>query len=248
MRFLLQLSYDGTNYHGWQIQPNAITVQETIQNKMSILLQSEIKITGSGRTDAKVHALNQFAHFDYNKNLPENFIQKINLMLPEDIVIKKVFKVPENFSARHSAIKRAYLYFITTQKNPFIRNYSWFVYKPLNIPLMNEQAKLLIGEKDFTSFSKKGSQVKHNFCKVHYAKFRKWKYGYVFKIEANRFLRAMVRFIVGTLVEIENKKTSVEEILLQKDNKFAGKLAPPTGLFLANVEYPENNLTLIQKI
>ncbi len=250
-RYVLQISYDGTHYHGWQIQPNVVSVQEIIQEKLALLLRFSGKIVGSGRTDTGVHALNQYAHFDYPENLHPKFLSTLNRLLPVDISVKKVWiATEENFHTRHSALSREYLYFIHNRKNPFFTRYSWNFHKPLDIEAMNKGVSYLLHHKDFTTFCKKGGQTKDNLCDVQYARWHTWKHGYVFKIEANRFLRSMVRFIVGTLVEVGTGKRSPENIariLQKKDNKEAGKLAPPTGLFLAKVNYPEKALKILQK-
>ncbi len=251
-RYILQIAYDGTNYHGWQVQPDVVSIQEVLQEKIALLLRSPLKVTGSGRTDTGVHAFNQYAHFDFSEKLHPQFLKTLNGILPRDISVKKLLLAfDENFHTRHSAVSREYLYFIHTRKNPFLQRYSWFYYKPLDINAMNKASVYLLKHKDFTTFCKRGSQTKDNLCEIYFARWHKWKHGLVFKIEANRFLRSMVRFIVGTLVEVGTGKRppeNIDKILSLKNNKEAGVLAPPTGLFLSQVNYPKNSWKVIREL
>lgn len=244
MRYFLEFSYKGTNYHGWQIQPNAITVQEILEKKMSTLLGEKISVTAAGRTDTGVHAKKMYAHFDYD-NLDKNkFIYRLNSFLPKDIAIHDLIHVKTDAHARFDAVSRKYLYYIHHKKNPFLEEVSWhWKFKELDIDKMNLAAAKLLDFNDFTSFAKLHTDNKTNICKVEKAKWTKQKDQYIFEIEADRFLRNMVRSIVGTLVEIGNNKLSHEdiiEIIEKKDRKFASASAPASGLFLAEVVYPNS--------
>ena len=243
-RYFIYLAYDGTNYHGWQVQPNGNSVQETLTKALSTFLRSEVEVTGAGRTDAGVHAELMVAHFDFEEELNmEAVTDKLNRLLPPDISVYCLRHVKSDAHARFDATARTYKYYITTEKYPFERQYRWRLHAPLNYERMNEAARLLLEYDDFTSFSKLHTDVKTNICHVTHAEWNKadartW----VFTIRADRFLRNMVRAIVGTLVEVGRGKLSVEgfrRIVEQKDRCKAGMSAPGQALFLVNVEYPE---------
>ncbi len=242
-RFFVRLSYKGTNFHGWQIQPNAITVQETLEKAFSLILQENIKIIGCGRTDTGVHAKDFFAHFDCNSNISdlEKFTYKLNSLLPKDIAIQEIFTVGKEAHARFDATERTYKYYISKVKTPFRYEESYFYPFPLNISAMNEAAKKLLDYTDFTSFSKLHTDVKTNNCVIKEAYWEKTDTQLVFTITADRFLRNMVRAIVGTLLEVGKGKCSVErfcEIIETKDRGKAGSSAPAEGLFLHRILYP----------
>ena len=242
MRYFLDISYKGTHYSGWQVQDNAKTVQGEINNALSILLKSDIEIMGSGRTDAGVHAHHQIAHFDSEKiKNSEKFIYKTNALLPGDIAINKLIAVKEDAHARFDADSRSYQYFIHTRKDAFIQNTSYFFNAPLDITSINEAIELIKSWKDFEAFSKVHTEVNHFNCDIFEAHWELTATGYVFYIRANRFLRGMVRTIVGTLLDIGTGKTSLEElekILKSNNRKEAGRSVSPDGLFLHAITYP----------
>jgi tRNA pseudouridine38-40 synthase len=240
VRYFIDISYFGKNYHGWQIQENAITIQEVIDKSLSTILKSEIKTLGSGRTDTGVHAISQIAHFDYNDNLGDNFLYKINSLLPRDISINSINKVRDNVSARFDAISREYIYKIHTKKSPFLTDFSFFYPKEINVVLLNKACEIIKNFKDLQSFSKVKTDVNNYNCTLSYAALEEENNSYLFRITSNRFLRGMVRAIMGTLFEINENKIqidSLEEIINKKDRKHAGPSAPAHGLYLQNVLY-----------
>ncbi len=243
-RYFLQLSYKGTNYHGWQIQPNADSVQEVMEKTLSTILREEISVVGAGRTDTGVHASFYMLHFDSEKeNLQhENLVYRLNRFLPDDIAVQKLLPVKPEAHARYSAVSRTYKYFITIHKNPFETETSYLFTLPLDINKMNEATKVLFEYRDFTSFSKLHTDAKTNNCRIFQAEWKENNQQLVFTIKADRFLRNMVRAIVGTLIEVGQGKLSLEDfrkIIAKKDRGAAGTSAPANGLFLADVEYPE---------
>ncbi len=245
-RYFIYLAYDGTNYHGWQIQPNGISVQECLMKALSTFLRCEIEVVGAGRTDAGVHASLMVAHFDYDVPLDTAFLtEKLNRLLPPDISVYKVCSVKPDAHARFDATSRTYKYYVTTAKYPFNRQYRWRIYSSLDYERMNEAARILLEYSDFTSFSKLHTDVKTNICHVTHAGWTKVEgedTTWVFTICADRFLRNMVRAIVGTLIDVGRGKLSVEDfrrIIEQQDRCKAGTSAPGQALFLVNVEYPE---------
>ena len=243
-RYFIFISYKGTFYHGWQIQPNSLTVQKIIDNTLSVVLGEQILTTGAGRTDTGVHAMNFCAHFDSispDLSTAENLVFKLNRFLPEDISANSIRKVRPDANARYSAISRTYKYYISRIKDPFSETSSWYLHSNININAMNKACGLLIDHSDFTSFSKLHSNVKNNICRIYKAAWEESQNTLVFTIKADRFLRNMVRAIVGTMVEIGFGKMSLaefEEIILAMDRCRAGKSAPAKGLFLADIEYP----------
>lgn len=243
-RYFIYLSYNGKNYCGWQIQPNGITVQETIETKLSVLLRSNIHITGAGRTDSGVHAKKMIAHFDYHKKIElETLADKLNSILPNDIVIDKVIPTISTAHARFDAISRTYNYYITNKKNPFFNDLALIIHNPLNYQLMNEACKILYEYKDFTSFSKLHTEVKTNNCVIMKAEWQKKDDLWIFTIQADRFLRNMVRAIVGTLIEVGRGKLTLDDfrkIIKDKNRSKAGTSAPGNALFLVDVEYPSD--------
>ncbi len=244
-RYFIFISYKGTLYHGWQIQPGSITIQKTLEEALSLILGENIKTTGAGRTDTGVHASYFCAHFDStidDLDSRQNLLFRINKFLPKDISINDIRKVVPDANARFSAISRTYKYFIDRKKNPFTNDSAWFLYGELNLDKMNEACKILFRHNDFTSFSKLHTDVKTNNCKIFHAAWEESGSRLVFTIKADRFLRNMVRAIAGTLVEIGQGKLAIddfEKIILAKDRGKAGKSAPAKGLFLAHVEYPQ---------
>jgi tRNA pseudouridine38-40 synthase len=241
-RYLLQISYKGTRYFGWQKQTNEITVQEVIEKTLSTVLREEIAVVGAGRTDTGVHASFYVLHFDVNNEIedPEKLMYGLNRFLPGDIAIQKIKKTGENFHARFSAVSRTYKYYISTGKDPFSVETSFQYTKPLNVEMMNEAARVLFEYSDFTSFAKLHTDVKTNICKIFQAEWKTENNQLVFTIKADRFLRNMVRAIVGTLLEVGKGKMSVDEfrkIIEKKDRGAAGTSVPPQGLFLVDIEY-----------
>lgn len=242
MRYFVELRYDGAAYCGWQRQPDAPTVQQTIEGALSKLLRHPIEIVGAGRTDTGVNASYYVAHFDYNEPFDaEHLRYKLNLVLPHDISIESLTQVQDSAHARFDAIEREYTYYITTAKNPFRRHSAWTYYVPLDIEKMNEAAQSLLEYSDFTSFAKLNSNNKTNICHIMVAKWVREGDILRFTIRADRFLRNMVRAIVGTLVDVGRGRYSVEEfraIVESKDLSRSSAGAPAQGLFLSDVVYP----------
>jgi len=242
-RYFIELSYDGTNYHGWQVQENAVTVQETIEKALSTLLKEKIGIIGAGRTDTGVHASYFVAHFDFEKDeldQVDDLAFKLNRFLPEDIAIHAISKVDKEMHARFSATYREYIYSIRTSKPLFNRPFCYYFYGDLDLDLMNEACEVLLQYTDFTSFSKLHTDVKTNNCEIMEAAWSKHDDGYDFQIKADRFLRNMVRSIVGTMLEIGKGKMSLEtfrSIVEAKDRGKAGTSAEAKGLFLVDIGY-----------
>ena len=243
MRYFFEISYNGTNFHGWQSQANAIGVQQEVEEVFEKLFRNRIEIVGSGRTDTGVHCIKQFFHADFERELDVLVIQqKLNSFLPKSISINSIRKVKPDAHARYSAIERAYEYRITRVKNPFYQDYAYLFFKDLNIQTMNKAAALLVGEHDFQCFSKVNTDVNHFICNLKKAKWRNVNGLLVFNIVANRFLRGMVRAIVGTLLDVGTGKTSLKEfqqIMKSKDRKKAGMNVPSSGLYLLDVKYPK---------
>jgi tRNA pseudouridine38-40 synthase len=235
--------FDGTAYHGWQVQPNSSTVQEQINQAISTVLGEDINVVGAGRTDTGVHAKQMFAHFDSSMSFDgKDLIYKLNSFLKNDISVLRVFEVDDSAHSRFDAFSRKYEYLIHVNKNPFLINKSWYFHRKLDVDLMNEASKLLLNYTDFTSFSKLHTQTKTNNCSVKMAVWEKVNDTLVFSIEADRFLRNMVRAIVGTLVTVGEKKISIEEfveIIESKNRSKAGASVPAHGLYLVSVKYPK---------
>ena len=244
-RYFLQISYKGANYHGWQVQPNAASVQEVMGKVLSTLLHENISVVGAGRTDTGVHASFFMLHFDTEKAdiNTENFVYKLNSFLPNDIAVQQIRKVKSDAHARFSAVSRTYKYYLTTEKNPFTTETVYRHKKKPDIKMMNEAAKILFEYTDFTSFSRLHTDVKTNDCKIYQAEWIEEGNMLVFTIKADRFLRNMVRAIVGTLLEVGKGKISKDDfrgIIEQKNRKFAGASTPAHGLFLVDIEYPKD--------
>lgn len=252
MRYFIRLSYDGTGYHGWQVQPNGVSVQEVLQKALSTLLRQPTEVTGAGRTDAGVHASMMVAHFDWPSDhegegceeAPLDCTQltyKLNRLLPPDVAVQAVRPVGPEMHARFSATRRTYHYYIHTRKDPFLRGYSWQVNMPLDFALMNEAAQVLLEYSDFTSFSKTGTDVKTNICQLTEARWEQLKPGeWRFTVSANRFLRNMVRAIVGTLIEVGRHRMTISQMrhaIEAKDRQRAGESVPGHALYLTNIEY-----------
>lgn len=243
-RYFLKLSYKGTHYHGWQIQENSFTVQEALENALSIYFRKPVPIMGSGRTDTGVHASMQVCHFDFDLDIDRSkFLRAVNGILPKDISIHTIREVKPEAHARFSAKERAYIYRIVLQKDPFLEDFAWLSYFRPDITKMNLAAAYLLKHSDFECFSKVHTDVKHFHCEIKTAFWEQKGEELLFHITANRFLRGMVRAIVGTLVDVGLGKTSPEEmdhIIASKNRTHAGKSAPAKGLFLSRIEYSED--------
>lgn len=244
MRYFLDVAYNGTNYHGWQVQLNAHTVQGELEAALSRLLREPVSVTGSGRTDTGVHAEQQLVHIDWEGPLdPEQLRFRLNAMMPPDIAVHKVFPVHPKAHARFSATARSYEYRICRQKNPFQQKQCYVSTQSLDVAAMNEAAALMLGWEDFECFSRVHTEVKHFRCTIKEAKWVEEGEWLIFYITANRFLRNMVRAIVGTLLEVGRHRMSLSdfrEVLESRDRSKAGRSAPAQGLFLTRVQYPEN--------
>ena len=241
MRYFIELSYKGTNYHGWQIQPDASSVQEEITKALATILQEKILLVGAGRTDAGVHASQMFAHVDTVKKLTDDYVHKLNAILPNDIVIKSIKEVSDDTHARFDAVSRTYEYKILLGRDPFLLDITWQLHqKNLQIEKMNEAANLLFKYEDFESFSKVKTDVNTFNCTIMKAVWTLEDKHLIFHIKANRFLRNMVRAIVGTLLEVGLGKKTVEDfrkIIESKKRSEAGLSVPAKGLFLTEVCY-----------
>ncbi len=242
MRYFIELQYDGTAYCGWQRQPSQPTVQGAIEEALTKLLRRPTEIVGAGRTDTGVNASFYIAHFDSEVPIECNHIAyKLNAILGHDIAIKRIYQVADDLHARFDAVEREYTYFLSPVKSPFRRHSAWIYYIPLDITRMNEAAKTLLETEDFTTFAKLNSNNKTNICHVTHAKWETESDGTLrFTIRADRFLRNMVRAIVGTLVDVGRGRYTVEqfrEIVDSRDLSRASSGAAPQGLFLSNVKY-----------
>lgn len=244
-RYFIYLAYDGTNYHGWQIQPNGISVQECLMKALATFLRKDIEVVGAGRTDAGVHAAMMVAHFDIDgeKLDPVQVTEKLNRILPPDISVYRVVGVTPDAHARFDATARTYTYYVTTCKFPFNRQYRCRLHGPLDFERMNAAANILFEYRDFACFSKLHTDVKTTLCEITHAEWtQEDETTWVFTIRADRFLRNMVRAIVGTLFEVGRGKMTLDDfrdVIESKDRGRAGTSAPAQGLFLVNVEYPE---------
>lgn len=257
MRYIIKLSYNGAGLSGWQLQKNAPSVQEILQKALTLLLGEEIGVTGAGRTDARVNAVNYVAHFDTSSDRPfdaAHIVYKLNAILPKSIVVHEIFEAKEDFHARFSALEREYHYFVHFRKDPFMENFSWLCHYPLDLERMNEAASMLLGEHDFSCFEKTGGNNATSICTVYEASWKTYRpthvgiLGYessegdyiVFTIRANRFLRNMVRAVVGTLVRIGRGKAepeSIRALLASGSRSDAGESVPGHALFFNDVKY-----------
>ena len=245
MRFFINFSFKGTNYRGWQSQSNADSIQGEMEIAMSTLLNMPIRLVASGRTDSGVHAHKMIAHFDakIQSNSMINFIYKLNKFLPDDISVNSIRRVKNDAHARFDALSRTYEYFINSKKTPFGNEYQYNLDQPLDINAMKEATKILKQYDDFKCFSKSRTDVKTFICNISFAEWTLLDNGYKFTITANRFLRNMVRAIVGTLLDIGLKKKCLNDfkkIIENKDRSLAGFSVPAKGLFLKEIKYPKN--------
>lgn len=251
MRYFVWLSYDGSGFSGWQYQkklPHNHTVEGTLEQAFSTLLRQPIDLVASGRTDAGVHATTQVAHFDTEQNITgftlDNLAYKLNIYLPPQISVNKITEVAPGWHARFDAISRTYTYIIGSKKTPFEHQRVWPYFNPLNIQLMQQCCQLLIGQHDFSSFSRTQTDVDNFYCNIFNCTLKQKENNIILNITANRFLRGMIRAIMGTLVLAGKGKISANDfnqIIAQKNRSAAGPAAPPYGLYLSNVAYP--NLT-----
>lgn len=242
-RYFLRLGYRGAPFHGWQIQPNAPSVQATVEEALSTVLRTPVSITGAGRTDTGVNAREMYAHFDFDGELPEKgkMLVSLNRLVGKDIAIHDIMRVADNAHARFDAKQRTYKYFVSFSKTPFFYPLSWYCPHGLDIARMNRAAELLLRTEDFTSFAKLHSDAKTNICNVTKAEWTvEGDSSAVFTISADRFLRNMVRAVVGTLVDVGRGKMTVEDfegVISRRDRCAAGQSMPGEALFLWNVEY-----------
>ena len=241
MRYFIKLAYNGTHYHGWQSQPNASSVQETLTKGLSVILNSELTIMGAGRTDTGVHAKEMYAHFDFEKAFdPKTIVHKLNSYLPKDIVVYDIIPVSDEAHTRFDATKRTYQYHINPYKNAFTQVGSWYFHQELDVDLMNQAAQLLFNHTNFQCFSKVNTDVNTFDCTIFEAFWKKENEQLIFTITANRFLRNMVRAIVGTLVYVGLRKISLADfdaIIRSKSRDKAGFSVPAHGLYLTKIEY-----------
>lgn len=246
LRYFLKIRYNGKAYHGWQMQPNAITVQEVFEKCLSTILRQDIPIVGAGRTDAGVHAAQMYLHFDSEKEITDldQLVYKLNSFLPKDIAVLDAYRVTDEAHARFDALTREYRYEISLKKDPFLQDFAWEIkHLQLNVDLMNQAAEILLAHTDYESFSRTHTDVKTFECEVTKAVWKQESDRLWFEVKANRFLRNMVRAMVGTLVEVGRGRCSLTEfktILNSKDRSKAGASAPAHGLYLWEVDYPEN--------
>ncbi len=245
-RYFIYLSYLGINFKGWQKQPGTVTVQQKLEESLSILFKDPTEVTGTGRTDTEVHARKYTAHFDHSYLLSREekaqLCYKLNRILPRDISVEKVVRVKNDAHARFSAVKRSYEYYICRRKDPFLIEKAWQMELPLDFERMQDASQMLMEYSDFESFSKSNTQVKNYFCSLTQSKWEKRGHLWVYTISSNRFLRNMIRAIVGTLADVGSEKVSLEEfrrIIESKDRKNAGYSVPGYGLYFLGAEYDE---------
>jgi len=246
-RYFIKLSFKGNNYHGWQVQPDTVTVQGVIDKALSLILRDNISTTGAGRTDSGVHAMNFMAHFDSSLtdlHRETNLKYKLNSYLPPDICVQNIYKVSGTDHARYNALSRTYHYIVAGQKNPFLKDFSYYVYWEINMKSMNEACRLIKKQDDFTSFSKVNGNNKSSICNIIDAEWKEVIPGImVFRITADRFLRGMVRALAGTMLDIGSGKMPpdmIHQILMEKDRSKASMAAPAEGLFFTGVKYGDD--------
>ena len=244
MRYFIDLAYFGKAYHGWQIQPNAISVQEEVERVLSTLLRTETKVMGAGRTDTGVHAKQLIAHFDSDQvEDPDELCFRANAFLPADIAFNAIYAVKDDAHARFDAISRTYEYHLSLVKDPFTQDLAYRAPSKPDIELMNRAAEIMMEYEDFEAFSRTGSDVKTFICKLKEAHWAVTEQGLIFTISADRFLRNMVRAVVGTLLEVGLGKCNLDQfraIIESKDRSNAGASAPAHGLYLVAVTYPDD--------
>ena len=238
----MHFAYRGTDYHGWQRQPNALSIQEVMEHRMGTLLGEPVQFVAAGRTDAGVHARSMVAHFDWDPELPEGFIQRLNAFLPDDIAVKSIRRVKDDAHARFDAVSRTYEYFLVQEKNPFRLQDAHWVKNTLDFDAMNRAAAYMLEFEDFKAFSRVHTDVKTFICDLKEAHWDKKGECWVFTITANRFLRNMVRAVVGTLLLVGKRQLLPEDvkgIIKSRDRSQAGASVPAKGLYLTEIRYPE---------
>lgn len=246
IRYFIFFAFKGTIYHGWQVQPNSVTVQQIIENRLSLILGEKINVTGAGRTDTGVHARFFAAHFNCNlPDLTDNsaLLNRINRFLPPDIAVISVKKVKSDAHSRFSALSRTYEYCILRTKDPFLWDSGWLIKGIIDLEILNKAADILKNHNDFTSFCKLHSENKTNFCRIFSAHWKEHDNRIIFTIKADRFLRNMVRAITGTMIDAGLGRISLiefEDIIKARNRSRAGKSAPAKGLFLVDIDYPED--------
>ena len=243
-RYCIEIAFDGTNYHGWQNQPNAISVQEVLEKNISILCQEKMILVGASRTDAGVHIKQTYAHFDYDKELPSYFMRRLNFMLPADIAVNSIRKVSDVFHTRFDAIQRTYHYYINYKKNPFNINKAYlYPYERVNIDAMNEACAYLQTQKDFEAFCKRQSDNRTTYCRID---FMQWtlenENELVFCVKADRYLRGMVKGLVGTMLKVGRGIYNIDDlkkIMLTQDKSMVSFAVPGSALYLTEVRYAQ---------
>jgi len=252
LRYFVEISYNGSKFHGWQTQPNAVTVQETIEQAFFTLLKKQIKLTAAGRTDSGVHATQMYAHFDLEEeDLLYRLKMKLNSFLGKDILVKNLYKMNKDAHARFDAIEREYKYFITQQKDVHNQENKYFFSRKLDFKLIQSATQIIKKNKNFKSFCRTRTDVTNFECEIFDFRFEVIEHEIIFTIKANRFLRNMVRSIIGTILDIGLKKTSLKDLnnIIKKSNRIhAGPSAPAHGLFLTGIKYPENYIVHENKI
>lgn len=246
MRYFLELSYKGTRYAGFQVQANAVTVQAEVERALATLYRTGIRCTGSSRTDAGVHAHQNFFHFDFDGEIQAGHVYKLNAILPRDIAVRSLRKVHADAHCRFDAVSRRYAYMIYTRKDPFLDDRAWFFPYPLDGRVLAETARMVAGHQEFMAFAKRNSQVKTHQCRIMESTWEEIEHGWIYRVRANRFLRGMVRGLVSTMVQAARGRMDAEgfrQILLGTDNQAADFSAPGHGLFLEEVAYPAGYFT-----
>lgn len=242
-RYFLEVAYVGTNYSGFQIQQNAVTIQQKIEEALTIFFKQTIPLTGSSRTDAGVHAKQNFFHFDFRENINSKVLYNINSILPNDIAVKNIFNVPPEAHCRFNAISRTYNYYIYKNKNPFLNNRAWYYPYPINIQLLNEAATTILTYNNFEAFSKQNTQVNNFICNIQQSFWQQESETLMYHIQANRFLRGMVRALVATMLMVGRNQITIhqfKEIIESQNASNTNFSSPAHGLYLEKVEYPEN--------
>ena len=244
-RYFLEVSYKGTNYSGFQVQENANSVQEEIEKAFSIYFRISFQMTGSSRTDTGVHAVQNFFHFDCDETIPKAALYNINSILPDDIVVRNIYRVSAAAHARFDAVSREYNYYVHPLKDPFLRDRAYYYPYKMDIEKLQAAAKIIMEYEDFTSFSKRNTQTKTFLCTIIESDWKKMENYFVYEVKANRFLRGMVRGLVGTMLQAGRNRISMEEfraVIESRDCTRADFSVPGHGLFLANVNYPDGLL------
>lgn len=242
-RYFLEVAYVGTNYSGFQIQQNAITIQQKVEEALTIFFKQAIPLTGSSRTDAGVHAKQNFFHFDFSENINSKVLYNINSILPNDIAVKNIFNVHPEAHCRFNALSRTYNYYIYKNKNPFLENRAWYYPYPINIQLLNEAATTILSYNNFEAFSKQNTQVNNFICNIQQSFWQQESDVLVYYIQANRFLRGMVRALVATMLMVGRNQITIhqfKEIIESQNASNTNFSSPAHGLYLEKVEYPEN--------